>query len=113
MTGGGTGFAQIETGSYTGTGTYGSSNPNSLTFGFVPKIWGIIGRSVDNSLDVNTFFVPYGSTNAYGQYQSGGTATTALTISYSGSSVSWYTSGFSEVEQFNASNSVYYYVAIG
>lgn len=29
---------RIETGSYTGTGTYGSSNPNSLTFGFEPKI---------------------------------------------------------------------------
>lgn len=29
---------KIETGSYVGTGTYGSSNPNSLTFGFQPKI---------------------------------------------------------------------------
>lgn len=28
---------QIATGSYTGTGTYGSNNPNSLTFEFVPK----------------------------------------------------------------------------
>ena len=28
----------IETGSYTGTNTYGSSNPNSLTFGFEPKL---------------------------------------------------------------------------
>ena len=32
------GGAKIETGSYTGTGTYGNSNPNSLTFGFEPKI---------------------------------------------------------------------------
>lgn len=29
---------KIETGSYVGTGTYGSSNPNSLTFGFQPKM---------------------------------------------------------------------------
>ena len=29
--------AQIETGSYTGTGTYSVSNPNSLTFNFEPK----------------------------------------------------------------------------
>ena len=28
---------KIATGSYTGTGTYGSSNPNSLTFDFKPK----------------------------------------------------------------------------
>lgn len=30
--------AKIETGSYIGTGTYGSSARNSLTFGFVPKL---------------------------------------------------------------------------
>ena len=29
---------QIETGSYVGTGTHGRSNPNSLTFGFEPKL---------------------------------------------------------------------------
>ena len=29
---------RIATGSYTGTGTYGASNPNSLTFEFAPKI---------------------------------------------------------------------------
>ena len=29
---------KIAAGSYVGTGTYGSSNPNSLTFDFVPKI---------------------------------------------------------------------------
>lgn len=32
------GFARIETGSYVGTGTYGKSNPNTLTFGFAPKL---------------------------------------------------------------------------
>ena len=37
------GFARIETGSYVGTGTYGASNPNTLTFGFVPKVWGWFG----------------------------------------------------------------------
>ena len=31
---------KIETGSYIGTGTYGQANPNTLTFGFVPKfVW--------------------------------------------------------------------------
>ena len=30
--------AKIQTGSYIGTGTYGASNPCSLTFDFVPKI---------------------------------------------------------------------------
>ena len=31
------GGVKIATGSYVGTGTYGSSNPNSLTFDFKPK----------------------------------------------------------------------------
>ena len=34
----GSGFAKIQTGSYVGTGTYGASNPCSLTFDFVPKL---------------------------------------------------------------------------
>lgn len=34
----GIGAVKIEAGSYTGTGTYGESNPNSLTFGFAPKL---------------------------------------------------------------------------
>ena len=35
----GSGFAKIQTGSYVGTGTYGASNPCSLTFDFTPKIF--------------------------------------------------------------------------
>ena len=33
-----TGALHIATGSYTGTGTYGSSNKKSITFSFVPKL---------------------------------------------------------------------------
>lgn len=35
-------IAKVATGSYVGTGTYGASNPCSLTFGFVPKMVFII-----------------------------------------------------------------------
>ena len=35
--------ARIATGSYTGTGTYGSSNPNSITLSFVPKLVIVFG----------------------------------------------------------------------
>ena len=31
-------FAKLQAGTYTGTGTYGESNPCSITFNFVPKI---------------------------------------------------------------------------
>ena len=37
------GGAKIETGSYVGTGTYGSSNPCSLTFDFAPKVLFMLG----------------------------------------------------------------------
>lgn len=43
------GGARIEVGSYVGTGTYGSSNPNSLTFGFEPKF--VLIRGVKPSRD--------------------------------------------------------------
>lgn len=35
--------ARVQVVSYVGTGTYGSSNPNSLTFDFVPKILFVVG----------------------------------------------------------------------
>lgn len=38
----GSGFAKIQTGSYVGTGTYGASNPCSLTFGKYPKYMNIL-----------------------------------------------------------------------
>lgn len=41
---------QIETGSYVGTGKYGSSNPTSLTFNFVPKLVIIYGVGDANSV---------------------------------------------------------------
>lgn len=37
-----TGKAQIEVGSYVGTGTYGASNPCSITCSFVPKVIAIL-----------------------------------------------------------------------
>ena len=41
----GSGFAKIQTGSYVGTGTYGASNPCSLTFDFVPIYFNIYFNS--------------------------------------------------------------------
>ena len=47
--------AKIETGSYVGTGTYGVSNPNSITFSEFPKLL-IIGKSAGNSETAGTTF---------------------------------------------------------
>lgn len=57
------GVPKIETGSYTGTGTYGTDNPNSLTLGFAPK-WVLVYQRVNQSNNVpnnllNTNGKPY------------------------------------------------------
>lgn len=107
---------QIAIGSYTGNGKYGESNPNSLTFGFVPKIVFISGNSSSSlrlyqgSINVvnefgNAFSIPYSSSSnvyAYGWY-----------VSVTNNQVSWYTEFSSPEYQMNDSNSTYYYIAIG
>lgn len=98
---------QIEMGSYTGTGTYGSSNPNSLTFSFSPKILYLLS-DVDQYL-LFTFLIAT-ATHAASRIYNGSAYT--LYVTWSENAVSWYgkTSGS---EQFNASGNTYYYVAIG
>lgn len=99
---------QIETGSYVGTGTYGSSNPNSLTFGFVPIL---VFLTEINTLNIDgespglraMFTVPSLSNN----FSTGGYEVFNSTYgdnSYSakvnGTTLSWYSSQ-DATEQFN------------
>lgn len=111
---------QIETGSYVGTGTYGKTNPNTLTFGFVPKVWGIIFMTILGSFEnVSAYVLPnifyWGINNNYsisnitsrdnvGGYEFDG-------IEYTGNTVKWW-KGQAE-EQLNLQGGVYYYFAIG
>ena len=101
---------KIATGSYTGTGTYGSGNQNSLTFSFTPKIVIVYGNS-NASLENNGCKNPVIFINP----------STTITISYAntnsgiaitwGSTVSWYSSA--ALQQLNSSGATYYYLAIG
>lgn len=107
---------KIESGNYTGTGTYGSSNPNSLTFGFVPKIVivsptdGIKFSYYGNSVGFRTSFIwQYGNTNI--TIINGSVYT--LTLSLSGNTLSWYSNSSLADEQCNAGGVKYYYLAIG
>lgn len=109
------GRAQIQSGTYTGTGTYGQSNPNVLTFGFEPKIVMIfeqisvnITKEADASFpvilmkDQITRFVVYN--------------TTYSNVTWSGNTVQWYEAtgnGMSAYGQLNQSGNVYGYIAIG
>ena len=95
--------ARIEVGSYVGTGTYGSSNPNSLTFGFEPKIilfdnagaWPFINPKQTSIYDL------IGTTDSF-----------VVNISWNGKSVSWY-SDKNQSYQLNKKGETYHYIAIG
>lgn len=110
---------QIETGSYVGTGTYGQANPNTLTFGFVPKfVWIYEWLRSDGWFDAGGAakipfeIIPEGK---FGRKYPPSTDPTPSTNTYSkrvGSTLYWYNTG-SAGNQLNYSDSTYYYIAIG
>lgn len=100
------GGVRIATGSYTGTGTYGASNPCSLTFQFSPKI---VVLQVKHQYAYTMIFV---RPNIYvvPTYASGSGYTNNVTWNDTG--LSWYSTDKAS-EQFNNSDTTYYYIAIG
>lgn len=98
-------FAQ---GSYTGTGKYGSSSPNTLTFRFPPKLLFLFPSSAVTEANYN-FDTVYGVGLAEaGRLFSIGSA---CTFSVSGNTASWYHEGGNGY-QFNLP-AKYYYIALG
>ncbi len=108
---------KIQTGSYTGTGTYGQSNPCSLTFDFVfdfvPKLLFFFGTSKSSMVSYGDTGYPlvilWNVTETFGyslqftdKYSN---------ISYSGKTISWYSMG--DEGQFNHKGGIFRYVAIG
>ena len=109
---------RIATGSYKGTGKYGSSNPNSLTFDFVPKI--VIIREVNNGRMAIMPTHGWSSSYTAKAYQVMGHTTANLSPAYnmgkiSGKTISWYwnSTGSQSLDQLNESGATYYYTAIG
>lgn len=106
---------KIVSGSYTGTGTYGSDNKNSLTFDGTPKLL-IVSSTVSSA---------YGGSHTYPQLifvygesgsiasliTSGSEVFASATVSRSGNTVSWY-SADAAAQQLNVSGTKYYYIAI-
>ena len=101
--------ARVEVGSYAGTGKYGSSNKNSLTFDFVPKFVYI------TQVDVYTANIVLLINGVTGASVVGQTSNQyRLTVSWSGNTVTWYAaSATTGAHQVNASSTTYKYVAIG
>lgn len=106
---------RVETGSYVGTGTYGSSNPNTLTFGFVPQLVIVCKK--------NGFLTP--SDGGYNQsflwvarqfvlsiYAIN--SISSVQISAKGNTLSWNAdSPYGPERQCNISGQEYNYIAIG
>lgn len=95
---------KIATGSYTGTGTYGSSNPNSLTFEFEPKLVLVNGDSQYGLIAIKDCTISLASTSNMVQR-----------IIWNNKTVSWFTAALnpSGSSQYNGAGNTYYYVAIG
>ena len=105
--------AKIQTGSYVGTGTYGESNPNSLTFDFEPKL--IMVSGTGNDYYYHRLIIPfrgYGFAFISSQYSSATGGAHGVAATFSGNTVSWYNIGGSGY-QFNGKNVTYVYCAIG
>ena len=106
---------QIETGSYVGTGTYGQANPNTLTFGFVPKFVWIWPKSSSRGSTVvfaGRFYVTFGR---WGYYDESTDVLINLdTMSMSGNTLTWWNPDSTKpTYQLNVSDMDYYYLAIG
>lgn len=101
---------KIETGSYVGTGTYGQSNPNTLTFGFKPKMVMVSSSTINTAGSnlitpviwfdgvISTFASPNGYSNNF---------------TLDGNTISWCSTSTYAKDQYNNNGETYYYIAIG
>ena len=100
------------TGSYIGTGTYGSGSPNRLAFPFAPKLL---------VLEYCVTLIPADEETT--QYYSSGSYKPNIKIKREGTTVSWYNSANDPVlgsgtsgnasSQLNAAGKTYHYIAFG
>ena len=100
---------KMETGSYVGTGTYGESNPNTLTFGFEPKVL-FIGE-YDSAVSCTACAIR-GRRSITTRLADNGYSRDCI-FTWSGQAASWYSEDNNAGSQLNTSNTTYYYVGIG
>lgn len=105
-------YGRIVTGSYTGTGTYGSSNKNSLTFPFVPKLVFICYPNESGRLNGYLPWV-YDATScpSLTYYSSSEIYSVKVNVEW-GQTLRWYSTA-GALEQLNYSGRTYYYIAVG
>ena len=107
--------ARVTWGSYTGTGTYGASNQNSLEFGFCPVLVAITCDELGHYPAAPSILLRGAGLAPTLTAASGGSMGaeyTALRPTWGDSGVSWY-SEQSVACQLNESSITYFYVVIG
>lgn len=124
---------RIATGSYTGTGTYGASNPCSVTFDFVPKFFALYAYTYKSTGNGQPCFVPlipgvnFPGTGGNKLYTVSGpisypisAANVQWVVNWANDNtkVSWYyyssdTPNSQAIGQMNYSGANYYWIAIG
>ena len=101
---------KVQSGSYTGTGTKGVDNQNSLTFGFSPKMVIVqpVGKTITDAKAIAIFVRGVEKTYTYNWFSSSGYT---ATVTWYDNSVSWYSTG--DTYQLNDADQTYVWVAIG
>lgn len=104
---------KIETGSYIGTGTYGKSNPNELTFEFEPKLVIIHQDTQLNGYSSYGICITKSKTMFRFSGNESDTSTNygVIHTNLNGKNFSYYDTSSSEY-QFNTNNILYNYIAI-
>lgn len=102
----------IETGSYVGTGTSGSGNPNTLTFGFEPKFVHIQSYSIGNGDSTGYGFAFFLSgTRGFTIGPSSSNDLFSLNAKFNKNILSWYQNN--EYAQLNEKKVKYFFAALG
>lgn len=103
--------ARIAFGSYTGTGTYGSANPNTLQFDFKPALVFIAIANWDGGIHNPSLLM---RPRVVGSSRLTADSYSQLTVTWGDRSVAWYMNGKeSPYYQLNVGGQLYYYTAIG
>lgn len=106
------GNCRIAAGSYTGTGTYGSGNKNTLTFDFVPMAVILDTHTVSGYNSVPQYYILFqGCTEGFSFGHND-----HLTVAWSGRTVTWYfgkSDSSGAKYQFNTKGQTYHYIVIG
>lgn len=108
---GGGGNTRIAYGSYNGTGQFGESHKNSLSFDFTPVavFVGAPGNTSDTAFPGALF---RGMNQGHSDYSYSEGWDTQLHLTWQARGVSWYSTS-DQYHQMNASGYTYYYVALG